>query len=151
MTNHHNHGRHNGKNHSHVVLIAMTQDQAKIWLHGLEPGSVPVYVHAPVEGIHHRVRTADYHSGRDQEHVRPDFYERIVNLVKDADGILLVGHGHGKGRATDHFDQYLSRKHYDLSNKIWGTVTMEIESKSDKAILAAARDWIAVNRPFVAL
>jgi hypothetical protein len=148
MSNHHNH---NSKNHTNVVLVAMSQDQARLWLHGLEPDAKPVYVHARAEGIEHRVHTAQYHSGKDQEHVRPEYYERIVNLIRDADGVLLVGHGNGKARATDNFDQYLTRKHYELSNKIWGSFTMEIESKSDRAILAAARDWIAVNRPFVSI
>jgi hypothetical protein len=92
----------------------MSQDQARLWLHGLEPDAKPVYVHARAEGIEHRVHTAQYHSGKDQEHVRPEFYERIINLIRDADGVLLVGHGNGKARATDNFDQYLTRKYYEL-------------------------------------
>lgn len=139
------------RHHSNIALIAMTQDEARVWIHGLDPDQNPILIHASAEGLEHRVHTADYHSGRNKEHIRPEFYEKIIELIKDFDGIVLVGHGKGKARASDHFDQYLTKKHHEISNKIWGSFTQDFDNQSNREILASARTWIAEKRPFVSI
>jgi hypothetical protein len=124
-----------------LAVVAMTRDEAQIWKTGLDPGTHPEKVKAPDEGIHHHVRTAQFHSGHDSDHMRPEYYEEIAQALKDFGRILLLGHGKGKASATLHLVQYLERKHPDQAKKVVDSLETDLENLSEGQILAIARKW----------
>ena len=65
-----------------LVAVAITRNEARIWLTGIESGSVPERIVAPADEVrHHHVREAQHHSGRATDHDDAEFYEAIATQV----------------------------------------------------------------------
>jgi len=128
-------------NHKFVV-VAITQQDARIWADGLAPGTEPEHVNPPDESHENR------HKGHAQNldaHQRdgndPKFFEAVAHSIKDAGVILLIGHGTGKANAMLGLIQFLERKHPDLAKKVISALDSDLNAMSEGQILKLAREW----------
>ena len=132
------------------VVVALTRDEARVWLTGVESGARPERIVAPHEQErHHHVREAQHHSGRATDHDDAEFYEAIATQVAPAKEIILVGHGKGKADAVLGLTQFLERKHPTTARKVIGAVDSDIEALTSNQILALVREWFARYRDFI--
>jgi hypothetical protein len=124
------------------VVVALTRDEARVWLTGVESGARPERIVAPQDQErHHHVREAQHHRGPDIDRDESTFFESIAAAVAPATGILLIGHGKGKADAMLKLTQFLERKHADVATKVVGALDADVEALSANQILSLARDW----------
>lgn len=133
-----------------LVAVAITRDEARVWLTGVESGIKPERVLAPSEkSRHHHVREAQHHHGHDTDHQSPAYYESIADAVQHSDEIVLIGHGKGKADAMLQLTQYLERKRPDVATKVVAAIDADLESLSENQILALVRDWFDQYHEFL--
>jgi hypothetical protein len=58
---------------------------------------------------------------------------------------LIIGHGKGKGAYHHLLQDYLSRKHPDISKKVLGFIDLDLSAMSDGQIAMHARQWFEKN------
>ena len=132
------------------VVVALTRDEARIWLTGVESGARPERIVAPHDQErHHHVREAQHHHGHDTDHDQVKFFESIAATVAPASEILLVGHGKGKADAMLKLTQFLERKHPNVAANVVVAIDADVESLSPNQILSLARDWFDRYHEFV--
>ena len=125
-----------------LVVVAITQHDARVWLSGIDSDTSPTKIEAPdPKARQHHVREAQHHGGHDVEHSGAAYFEDIANSVANAKQILLVGHGKGKADSAAEFRQYLERKHPQTASKVSGSLEGNLPAMSEPEILALARDW----------
>ena len=125
-----------------LVAIAITQNDAKVWLTGLDPDAKARKIEVPdAKARFMHVREAQHHRGHDVDHSDPSFYEEIAQSVSKASHILLLGHGKGKANSVTKLVQYLQEKHPQTAGKVVGTIDINLEAMTDPEILALARNW----------
>lgn len=126
----------------HVAVVAVTQNDTRIWLAGLGPDSLPIHLRPPSElGQHHHVRQAQHHRGHDTDHDDPVYFDSIAGALHGFDEILLVGHGHGKADHMRTFSRYVERKHPGVAKAIVGAVDCDLNALTEPQLLAEARAW----------
>ena len=127
---------------SPIAVVAVTQNDTRIWLAGLDPDSLPIHLRPPSDlGQHHHVRQAQHHRGHDTDHSDPAYYESIARTLVGVDEILMVGHGHGKANHMLRFTQYLERKHPEVARSVVGAVDSDLDALTEAQLLAEARSW----------
>ena len=133
-----------------LVAVAVTRDEARIWLSGVESGSRPETLRAPDERErHHHVREAQRHRGHDTDHTDVAFFEGLTEAVRGAREIVLVGHGTGKANTMLRLVQYWERKHPDVARTVIGAIDSNLDAMTDAEIAKAVREWWDEHREFV--
>lgn len=125
-----------------MVIVAITRDEARVWNTGVEKGAAPQRLHVPSDlGQHHHVRQAQHNRGHDTDHDNQRFYESIAQALRDANEILVVGHGKGKADQILRFTQFLERRHPNIASRVIGAMDSNLNALTEGQILAAAREW----------
>ncbi len=92
---------------SGFVALAITQEEARLWLSTDEPGVAPESFVAPTDWRRHRhPRKSMDRSEREAEHDAKIFFESVTQAVASSSHILLIGHGHGKANEMLKLVQY---------------------------------------------
>lgn len=124
------------------VVVALTQDDARIWATGLEKGTHPTTIYAPADkGLHHHVKQMQHHGGHGGDPVEQGFFDVLGRALSDASEILLLGHGVGKANAMLRFTQYMERHNPAVAKKVIGAIDADLNALTENQILAKARDW----------
>ena len=124
------------------VVVAITQDEARIWATGLEKGKHPERIYAPDEkGVHHHIRQAQHKGGHGSDPAERGYFDVLAQELTQAAEILLIGHGAGKANAMLRFTQYMERHNPEVAKKVIGAVDADLNALSENQILAKARDW----------
>jgi hypothetical protein len=132
------------------VAVAITREEARLWLSTGEPGVAPERFIAPTDWRRHRhPRKSMDRPEREAQHDAAVFFESITQAVSSSSHILLVGHGHGKANEMLKLVQYWERKHPEVARKVVGAVDSNLEALSDNEVLALARQWFEENREFM--
>lgn len=123
-------------------MIALTQDEARIWATGLEKNSIPEKIYAPADkGSHHHVRQTQHQGGHSGDPKEWGYFDVIAEDVKEAGEILLIGHGEGKANAVLRFVQFMERNRPEIAKKIVGAVDTNLNALTENELLATARGW----------
>lgn len=128
-----------------IALVAITRDEARMWLHGIGPLDLPQTLRPPLEIDHRHRRTGQFHHGHDTEHRLPEYFESIAAELRSFEGILIYGHGEGKAAYNSLLVDYLHRKHPDLAGKILDSISINLNALSDREITLHARQWFEKN------
>lgn len=129
------------------VVVALSQDEARIWLVDFEKGSLPTRVFAPSEkNAHHHVRGSQSHHGHSSDPAEKGFFDVIISHVASADEILLIGHGVGKANAVFRFAQFAERYNSEVAKKILGALDSNLPAMTENEILSLAREWFEKYR-----
>lgn len=124
------------------IVIAITQNAAKVWSSPFNKSGHPETIAAPDEkGKHHHVRQSQHHGGHSSDPSEREFFELIGERLSHASEILLLGHGTGKSNAMDRFIEFLKREEKFLATKVLGSIEADLNSLTDNQILSKARDW----------
>lgn len=124
------------------VVVALTQDEARIWATGLEKGAKPEKVFAPDEkSSHHHVRQMQHNQGHSSDPVEKGYFDVLGKHLSGASEILLLGHGEGKANAMLRFVQYMERHNPLVAKRIVGAVDADLNSLTENQVLSKARDW----------
>lgn len=124
------------------VVIALTQNEARVWATGLEKGAHPEKIFAPADkASHHHVRQTQHQGGHSGDPAEKGFFDVIAKQVESASEILLIGHGEGKANAMVRFVQYVERHSPAVAKKIVGAMDENLNAMSENQILSAARTW----------
>jgi hypothetical protein len=132
----------------HVVVF--TEAEARIW-RGLphrdeqhRHPTVPLSVSAPdPHRRHHHVRTGQ---ARHMHHLAPDdpkFFDAVANELRDADRILLIGHGHGRSNMAQRFAVRAREHHRLIAERVIGELSVDLSAMTEPQILEFARTWYA--------
>lgn len=130
-------------NHTEAfVVVAVTQNEARVWTAGLDKNSKPEKVKAPEhEGRHHHMRQARHHLSHEHGLHDDSYYDAIAKAVEEAEEILVIGHGKGKASHMLRLVQYWERKHPLIARKVVGSIDSDLPAMSENQILAASREW----------
>lgn len=124
------------------VVVALTQDLARIWRHGLEKGMKSENLSAPdANGLHRHVRQMQHHGGHTQDPAEQGFFDILAEKLRGSSEVLILGHGSGKANAMDRFFEYVGKHDPQLAKQIMGRVEADLNALSDDQILAKAREW----------
>lgn len=124
------------------VVIALTQNEARIWATGLEKGTHPDKVFAPSDkGSPHHVKQGQHHGGHVGDPAEKGFFDVIAGHVSEASEILLIGHGEGKANAMVRFVQYMERHNPAVAKKVVGAIDSDLNAMTENQILSTCRDW----------
>ena len=132
-------------NRDRLAVIAISQNDALIWRHGIGPEDLPEHVRPPLEVDHRHRRTGQNDHGHDTAHRFPEYFEEIAEMVRGYDAILIIGHGKSKGAYHETLRDFLARKHPDLSEKVLETLSLDLSSLSEGEITKHARSWFQKN------
>jgi hypothetical protein len=131
----------NSVNAMTLVLLTITKHEARIWANGFTRGSVPTRIFAPSEFNSHHFRPDPKREGRGDGPGVPAYYREIIEAIKGATEILVIGHGNGKANSMVHFIDYLERKAPDLATNVLDSIDTNLIAMSEPQILAMAREW----------
>jgi hypothetical protein len=133
------------ENPNNFVAVAISQDGALIWREGLGNENLPIKISPPIEIDHRHVRTGQFQRGHDTAHRYPEYFEEIANSLRGFSGILIIGHGHGKGSAALNLLKYLKNQHPDLHLKVIDNLNLNLPALSEAEIRMHARQWFEEN------
>ena len=123
------------------LVLTITKHEARVWATGTERGAIPTRIFAPPELNSHHFRDDPKHQGRGDGPGVPTYFREIIQSIKGATEILIIGHGHGKASSMLHFIQYLERKEPDLAAKVVDAIDTNLIAMTEPEILAMAREW----------
>jgi hypothetical protein len=125
------------------LLVVIDHHEAKIYrteLHGAVPQKlVPYDPHG--FGRHLCSDTEETDGKRKPE--RKSFYEAVAATLRDADQILIFGHGTGESSAMEQLLADLRRNHIDVAKHIVGSIVTDADHTTESQILAKAREFFA--------
>lgn len=124
-----------------LVVVTITKHETRVWATGTARGTIPTRIYAPPELNSHHFRDDPKHQGRGDGPGVPTYFREIIQAIKGATEILIIGHGHGKSSSMLHFIQYLERKEPDLAAKVVDAIDTNLIAMTEPEILAMARDW----------
>jgi len=127
------------------VVLTITKHEARIWATGITKGTIPEKIFAPPGLNPHHFRSDPSHHGRGDGPGVPAYFEEIIDAIKNASEILIIGHGNGKASEMLHFIQYLERKHATLAKKVVDALDTNLEATTEHQILAMARNWFEAH------
>lgn len=134
--------------HSFVV-VAITQNEARVWAAGLDKNAKPDKIHAPgTERLHHHLREPRHHLSHEQSRHDDAYYDAIAHAVQGAKEVLIIGHGKGKANHMLRLVQYWERKHPAIARTVVGSMDSDLPSMTENQILAASREWFDHYREF---
>lgn len=133
------------QNPDKFAVVAVTQDEALIWRHGVGVEDVPQHIRPPVEVDHRHKRTGQFQHGHDTAHRFPDYFEDIANQLRGFEGILIMGHGTGKASYSELLLKFLERKHPDIYHRVVDSISVNIAALSEGELRNSARSWFERN------
>jgi hypothetical protein len=125
-----------------LVLLTITKHEARIWANGITRGAIPTRIFAPPDYNSKHFRHDPKAEGRGDGPGVPAYYRDIIEAIKGATEILVIGHGNSKANSMIHFVDYLERKAPDLANKVLDSIDTNLIAMSEPQILAMAREWV---------
>lgn len=127
------------------AVVAVTRDEALIWLHGVGAEDLAEHVRPPVEVDHRHKRTGQFQHGHDTAHRFPDYFEDIAEKIRGYEGILILGHGSGKASYSKLLIKFLERKHPDLYNRVVDEISVNMTALTEAELKNSARSWFERN------
>ena len=117
------------------VVVWMDSHESKIFK----------FLPGKVDQSHVKINSQEAKNLQDRDHHKEPthYYHDIINQVKDATEVLLVGPGVTKTHFTHHLEKH---NHADLKKKIVGVENMD--HPTDKQIVAAARKFFRAHDLF---
>ena len=109
----------------HRLLVVVSQNETRLF-RLLEKGTIPL-----------RICPIDPHP-EDQT-----YFARIAETLTGGEELLLMGHGTGAGSAMIQFESFLTTHHRGLSNRIVGTLRLDVEALTEGQLLQEARAFFA--------
>ncbi len=128
------------------IVLTVTHNETHIWATGIEKGSKPEKIFAPVKEDRRHFRLDPNIKGSGEQHETGIYFENISQAINGAGQILLIGHGHGKASEMMHLVQYLERKHPLIAEKVVDAIDTNLDAISEPEILALARRWFDEHR-----
>jgi hypothetical protein len=123
------------------VVLTVTKHETRVWATGTARGTIPTKIFAPPDHNSHHFRTDSKQEGRGDGPGVPRYYREIIQAIKGASEILIIGHGNGKASSMLHFIQYLERKEPDLAAKVVDAIDTNLIAMTEPEILALSREW----------
>lgn len=124
------------------VVVAITQNEARVWTAGLDKNSKPEKIHAPEhEGRHHHTRQARNQLSHEHSMQDDSYYDAIAKAVEGAREVLIIGHGKGKANHMLRLVQHWERKHPSVARTVVGSIDSDLPAMSENQILATSREW----------
>jgi hypothetical protein len=127
------------------VVLTITKHETRVWATGTARGAIPTKIFAPPDYNSHHFRDNPKQEGRGDGPGVPTYYREIIQVIKDATEILIIGHGHGKASSMLHFIQYLERKEPELATKVVDAIDTNLIAMTEPQILALARKWFETH------
>lgn len=125
-----------------LLIAVVTQNETRVWSHGVEMNSHPEIVLPPdPERRHPHVRTGEDDHMHHRDSGTAEYFEAIVHAVSGAGRLLLVGHGKGKGSEMERFRSYLDLKYPRLAENVVGAIRVNLQAMTETEVLSMARDW----------
>ena len=128
-----------------LMLVVIDHHDAKVFrseMHGSVPQEIVPY---DPHGFRRHLVSNNEHTDGKIAPERKSFYEAIAATLRDADKILVFGHGTGQSSAMEQLFIDLKHNHTDVAGKIVGQVVLDWNHLSDDQLLAKARQFFKSN------
>lgn len=135
-----------------ISVVAITQDECRVWSEGLAPDTAPLRIQPKVltgKKQFHTANEGQSHRGHDQDKFGHEYLESIATQLESAKRILVISHGKGKSDGFGALGEHLKKHHPDLEKRVMGNCEADFSHMSDPQILAISRDWIQSHAPFL--
>jgi hypothetical protein len=123
------------------VLVVIDHHEAKVYRIE-DPGAVLQRI-VPCDGYDWRQNSRPEEADGKRVQERKSYYEFVAVMLRGADRVLVFGGGTGEGSAMDQLVAYLNRHHYDLADRVVGTVVVGARHRTEGQLLAQAREFFA--------
>lgn len=136
-----------------LAVVAITQDECRIFTEGLTPSSKPLRIEPAVhygKKRYENVRDGQSHRGHDEDKFAHEYLESIAAQLHAATRILVISHGTGKSNGFGALSEYLKKHHPELEKRVVGSSEADISHMSDPQLLALGRDWLQAHASFLA-
>ena len=128
------------------LMVVLDHHEAKIYHLDVWDGDASAHSIKPYDPHHflHHMAHKDQSRERGQRETEdPSFYERIVQSLKVAGRIVVVGHGQGKSDAAHHLIEYISAHHRDISQRVIPEVVADLSSITVPQLLILGQQVLA--------
>jgi len=135
-----------------LSVVAITQDECRVWSDGLVPNTVPLRIHPKVLTGKKQFHTANEfqtHRGHDEDKFGQEYLESIATQLHAATRILVISHGTGKSNGFIALSDHLNKHHPDLGKRVVGNSEADLSHMSDDQLLALGRDWLQAHSAFL--
>ena len=79
------------------------------------------------------------------ENGNPEYWREIIDALRPADRILLLGYGNGKANASHQWVAYVEKHDHDVAAKVVADVRADIDSLTTGDVLAHARHYFGLD------
>ena len=93
--------------------------------------------------LHHKANNPEGWYGK----VEKSWYSELVEALRPAAQILIIGHGKGHSDGMLQFTQYLAQHDHDLMKRIVGSIESDSDELTEAEILALAREFYGEASP----
>ena len=135
-----------------LAVVAITQDECRIYIEGITPSAKPLRVHPPIHSgkkTYENVRAGQTHRGHDEDKFGQEYLESIATQLQGAKRILVISHGTGKSDGFGALSEHLKKHHPELEKRVVGNSEADLSHMSDPQLLALGRDWLQAHAAFL--
>ena len=135
-----------------LAVVAITQDECRIFTEGLIPSAKPLRIHPPIHSgkkKYENVRDGQSHRGHDEDNFDHEYLELIATQLQGAKRILVISHGTGKSDGFGALSEHLKKHHPGLEKRVVGNSEADLSHMSDPQLLALSRDWLQAHSSFL--
>lgn len=135
-----------------LVVVAITQDECRIFTDGLTPSAKPLRIHPPVHSgkkKYENVRDGQTHRGHDEDKFAHEYLEEIASALAEARKILVISHGTGKSNGFEALSEHLKKHQPLIEKRVVGNIEADLSHMSDPQLLAQGRDWLTAHSVFL--
>lgn len=125
-----------------LAVAAVDFHTTRIYAIDAAPGSSPERVGAfDPKGFRHNVYHRDGNPDGTYENDNPVYWRTIAHALAGAQGVLLLGHGHGKANASHLLIAYLEKHESDVAALIVADARVDIDDLTDEQVYRLAQQY----------
>lgn len=124
------------------VVMVVDFHRTRVWSTDAAPGTAPhTLLPYDLRGYFHHVAHFRENPYGVYEADSPEYWKHLTEFLAGVGEALVLGHGKGKARASQHFLDYARTHRPDLAAKVVADLRVDVADLSEGQILALARDF----------
>ncbi|MEF9995844.1 MAG: hypothetical protein RR784_04595 [Burkholderiaceae bacterium] len=128
------------------VVMAMDFHRTRVWATDAVRGAAPtVLIPYDLHGYFHHVAHFRENPRGVYEADSPEYWRHLTELLAGVNEALVISHGKGKARASQHFLDYARAHRADLASKVVADLRADVDDLSDAQILRLAQDFFDIE------
>jgi len=124
------------------VVVGVTKDHAEVWsLDERQRAPLAIVVRHDAQSEHRHVKTGQFGHGHESEEGFARYFGELVNVLSDAEEIMIAGHGTGRSNMMEAFAEWLSSKQGEMFARVSEMRYVDLPHTTGRELAALARRW----------